>query len=268
MGQFSLEALMRRALNGNGMPFVITGDGDTVVFDAAALDPNYVYAVTLFAWFNDGLANTNAIFVDEAGANAKLVAFYVGGASLELTKAAAQGSGKLIDRLLVRGNQRVVFQTAGFDSTQWLFGYFERAGVAPVKQDYRPLQPSNQLVSPYDAPIASANIAANGPPVTQVLHKLEGQQFHTDVLDIDVLAMTKAVAPGTGRVFIDLPGGVSLEIVPGDSSTVGGIPLKIFDGIPMFPTGNTNADTDIVFRAVADDAAILYAAGYGRFTRQ
>lgn len=258
---------MRRPLFGNGIPTLSPAPAGLQVFDTTAIDPpneKYTYELTLFMW---GDTPTTAL----AGTIVSTVGIITSGSALVLTSAytTAQldalrspngGAIKIIDKMVVRGDQQVGIATG--DDVH-VYGYFERQGEHAVSSSFRPLQPTNTLVSPFNAPQAVL-LPTTGATEQIDVHLLDAN--YIDTLDLFVSANNVAEAlPDGASAAILFPGGITLPI---DLQT--GLPgallaSKMLDGIPL--RAPDSADALIQMTVTAASATISSGTAIGRFHR-
>jgi len=257
---------MRRPLNGNGAPIVVNAAGDYEVFDPNAFDPNYTYAVTLYVWAASFAGQVSGVGTITGGTPQLLHQYDA--TALDSLREGGNGPVRVADRLVVRGDQQVVFGSVTYGGlNMWLYGYFERSGEASVKPEYRPLQPTNDLVSPYNAPITQVNTAAGGANQNAVLHQLYASEERSDLITLDIRAQVDAGNNTDGDASINIPG-LATPIVLGLGNSGSFPPLRLFDGIPIRPTSSAAADSQISLDLVADSLQAATAVAVGRFTRQ
>lgn len=269
---------MRRPILGNGIPRnILNADGYVTILDTTALDPKQTYALTLFLWWygveGTGIvAPTVEVAVSTNGGAEQLVG---GFPSTYLdtiwTSPAAPGAGanirplKVLDRYMVRGNQKVVARNINADPTSlycYVWGYFEPMGGDDAIGPFRGLQPAVP-VAPFNyPPVAYSYLAAAEQTQTQTLHQLSAT--HIDVLTIDAFTFVPGGYAGSApevSTTIVFPGGVGVTL----PTTITQVPFRIFDGIPM--RAPTAADVDISLLSHTPAATAAAGAAYGSFYR-
>ena len=276
---------MRRPLTPNGVPFVQAAGalhpGD-IIFDVTDLDPDYVWAVTLYCWVADIVAGGGYIppVVAAGVAQNGDVGTTIPTAILSLAPAVnnfqnyqvnGNGPAKMMDRIPLRGQQQVVVATTAGNADVFWYGYFERVGVAPVPVPYRPLLPDgpSALVEPYNAPVIQTVVAPAGGAASSNVHQLDAtSEQRLDYLWLDVAEAlgTEGVPTEDGLVTLNLPGGVSMPLpAPVAANTQLGSPIRMFDGIPF--RAPSSGDNLISVTNTADTTVSVISTVSGRFAR-
>lgn len=257
---------MRRPLTTNGVPLVQTTQGvsyDTI-FDVNDLDPDYVYAVTLFAWTGVSAGNVISVGLVTDGVNVPLGIW--NGTNIDAYRANGNGAVKVLDRVPMRGNQQlgVAMFTDGGDGTAW-FGYFERVGAAPVPVPIRPLQPG-ELVSPFNAAPTAIISPADGSTLTATIHALDTAEEKLDFFTLYIACSAPAALVGSPSCTLKVPGGVDM-VIPIEVGVVGS-PLKVYEGVPVRqPATGDNLFTLEVVGDSGVSSQIITTVAYGRFAR-
>jgi hypothetical protein len=269
---------MRRPLN-NGMPLSVAQGGPGVtVFDAAALDPNRSWRVTLFAWPSVGPADMWVLGTSPV-ANLQLQVLQANPtdscvlwnrSSLQMQALfegyVNQGQALQVADVVLRGNQSLVASCPVEVGTNALalYGYVVMDGVDPVPYAFRPLQPSNTLVAPFNAPFVSLDKTAGdltaGYETAQLLNA-----SYWDYVTLDISAsIGGAVTDGKPR--IRLPNGMRLPIPFLNAVGSLTLPVRIFDGIPLLAPSTTNNLLEVGFDS-GDTTFNMTARATGHFTR-
>ncbi len=273
---------MRRPLNGNGTPFVFQALGQTEeVFNTEDFGLDQTYAVTLFALQlveGGGFIGTNILF-SVLTENGEALPATDEGVALHSVSTLSTSNGVfdtqrpqiILDRFVMRGKQRLTVVGASYGGEPiHVFGWFERVGENEVPGNFRGLQPSNKLVSPFNMPFLHFLVPPGaGAPVKQTLHLLDSAEEHLDLLTIYVSANVLNAVNTDGACAVLLPGGVSLNI-PLIGSPIANVkfrgPFVALEGIPMRPpsSGDDKIEIQVTPDTVAADIAVN---AFGRFTR-
>lgn len=277
---------MRRPLFGTGypqrVPFVTPGVPSPLgltVFDAALLDPNYNYAVTLYVWawtktvisadtsklpiLVSALTDSTSAFYDAS--SRVLTQRYISNfESIELANTGVVTPVKLLDRVLVRGKNKIVIANINInaDATPcWVYGYFETVGVKPVQVPFRPLQPIANVVAPASSGVTLVEIPPGGVSAYSTVHQVTPQYVDIVKLDVNYGAISADVSAAT-EVFVKMPNGEKLPL-----------PLSpllqqasVFDGIPMRAESRDPENIQVGLDGNTS-AAVAGAAAYGHFNR-
>jgi len=259
---------MRRPLTTDGVPFVQNAAGlafDTI-FDLTALDPAYVYAVTLFAWTPPGSGNIISAGIVTDGSADVALGIWDDAAGVANTlnayRANGNGAAKVLDKIPMRGNQQlaVAMFTDGGSPTVW-YGYFERVGVAPVPVPIRPFQPS-PLVAPFNAPPVVIVSPADETTQSEVIHALDTAEQKLDFMTLYVACQASEAVVATPSCTLKVPGSVDMSI---PIEVGAGSPLKIYEGVPVRQPAV--GDNLFEIEVTGDDTAILTTVVYGSFAR-
>ena len=259
---------MRRPLFGNGIPVLAAAAAAVEVFNTNDFDPpreQHVYALTVFVWGDTpavALPGTDDIVatagVITSGSTLALTAAYTA-AQLDALRSPNTGAVKLIDKLVVRGDQQVGIAVG---DNMHVFGYFERDGEHPVASNFRPLQPVNPA-SPFSAPNAVVLVPAAATSQVDV-HRLDPDYIDMVELFVSANNINEALPAGASAGLI-FPGGITLpiEVEPGLPGALKS--SKILDGIPM----RAPSSADALIRLTVTGAAGSLSSGtaIGRFVR-
>lgn len=259
---------MRRPLNNNGAPFVLAGAGSAEVFDTEDFDPDQTYAVTLYVWSPTFAGSASGVAVETNGSAQLLSAFDA--TLLDERREVVNGPVKVADRVIVRGQQKLFYLLSSYGGTpQWIFGYFERAGEAMIKPEFRPLQPTNDLVEPFNAPFTQIGTSGGGADASAAIQQLDAVSQRSDLLTLWVNAVSLTGEPTNGgEALLRIPGlGTDMQLTFSSPATPQA-PFLLFDGIPFRATGPSDADSQIQLLLTADGVEALQAIAYGNFTRQ
>jgi hypothetical protein len=257
---------MRRPLFGNGIP-VPVALAPVQVFDTKAIDPpneQHSYALTLYFWDTPADAAVGfTAFVVTAGSPVTYI--NLSAANLATKKLTPNGAALVIDKLVLRGDQQV-FVNILTGGAGHVYGYFERDGVQDLALNYRPFQPSNNLVPPYNANPAALLL---GPSATGSvdIHALDPD--YIDIIQMMIASATDQAMPaGPPFARIDLPGGgVSLPyLTKGSNQYLNDV---VFPGIPMRAPSSAAADKLIKLFLSSDTtvASLTGATAFGFFNR-
>lgn len=254
---------MRRPLFGNGIPQALDPSAALEVFDTTAADPpneQHIFALSLYFW-GDDVADGLSVSITTGGGTP--VAYNnLTTAALAERRLSPNGAYLLADRLMLRGDQQVNVVSLGVESHGFVYGFFEMDGFTPDSPNLRPLQPSNTLVSPYNATPATLVRAAAAPATEVVAHLLD-----EDYIDIVWMNISAAVAGGalTGSPLaaILLPGGIIMPYTPQINSLLQND--IVFPGIPM--RAPSDDDAEISLGLTSDDALTSAASLLGYFSR-
>lgn len=266
--------MRRPLLQPDGTPLFQAAAGFATLFDASDLDPAYTYAVTLYAWFPQPSASTTvAVGIQTDGVVVPTGIWLGTDTPIDAFRSNGIGPAKVMDRVVIRGNQQVVVVgTAGYGTagvTWW--GYVERAGVAPMPTPYLPLRPV-ALAADFPGIPTLINIPVTGSvqTVTQTIHMLDGtDERRMDILDLYISCLVDA-APGsaTQSCILKVPGGVDIPLPVYTGATIdaaAGSPIHLYDGIPVrAPTTSDNL-FQLEVTGTADQA--VTAVAYGRYAR-
>jgi hypothetical protein len=248
---------------------ILQADGEVTVFDTA-LDPQAVWAVTLWVWWHTnsevpvdpprllGRVYNNGEAVSTRGVfDMPATAF----TALSAAQSPYFAPFKLLDKLCLRGSQILKLQnTVAANENCFVWGYAERAGESVISRPYRPLQPEgNNLVSPYVGDPKTI-LVADGETEELVVHKLSNT--YIDYLTLHVAAA--ATEDPATEAKIVFPNGVEL-LMPFVSGGTQVVYLPLFDGIPM--RAPASDDVDIVISLTADGGKQGYMGAYGSFLR-
>jgi hypothetical protein len=282
---------MRRPLFGNGIPQSALGNeiplgSPMTILDLATLDPSQVYAVTLYAWPWTTVLDPApaageypvllASVQTQGGASAIVGQTYeevfVAQANAVLLNGESAAPLKILDQYLVRGQQKLVLENANPANTAansrscFVFGYFELAGEMHPPLPFRPLQPSNTLVAPFNAAPAVVNSPVNPPPgnpTYATAHMLSADYLDELNLNANILGITGAYGAGV-VAFLKLPGGVKLPLPAYQDANHPLLLSKVFDGIPLRAPSSSDNLIQVGF-----DANVLACgvAAFGSFFR-
>jgi hypothetical protein len=256
--------------NAAGLPRnILQADGQVTIFDTA-VDPQAVWAVTLYVWWHtngavpvDPPSLLGRVFNNGEGASTRAV---VGVAANVLTALSAAQAPffaplKIIDKLCLRGSQILTLQnTVAANENCFVWGYAERVGQSVLGLPYRPLQPQgNALVAPYVGDPQSL-LVPDGEQESLVIHKLSNTYLDYLTLNVAAAATTDV---GTEAKLV-LPTGVEL-LMPFVSGSTNFPYYPVFDGIPM--RAPSVADVDIALDLAADGGKQGYMSAYGHFLR-
>lgn len=267
--------MRRPLLQPDGTPIFQLSAGVLTLFSAKDLDPAYTYAVTLYAWFPQGQATVISVGIQTPGNAIPLVPAGIWdgtvGNSIDAYRENGQGPAKVLDHVVIRGDQSVLslgLGSYGAAGVTW-YGYIERVGEAPTPAQYRPLQPTNDLVEPFNAPDNIIVVPQNAAPPTsvQTIHALDTAEERLDYLTLWVSAVVSAAPGSLPACTLKMPGGVNIPIpIEQSSSDVSaGNPLLMFDAIPLrAPSPNDNLIQLEVLGATGGDVT---AVAYGHFSR-
>lgn len=255
---------MRRPLFGNGIP-VPVGLAPVQVFDTTDLDPpneQHSYALTLYFWegVNADVALGFKAYVVTAGSPITYLA--VDATNLLTKKLTPNGAALVIDRLVLRGDQQVFVQTTAGGSGH-VYGYFEMDGAVEEVERYRPLQPSNNLVTPFNATPAVLLLAPSATSTVDV-HALDPD--YIDQLELTIAAASNEVAPaGNPLAAVQLPGGVLLPyLVKASEQYVNDI---VFPGIPMRAPSAADKLIKLFLSSDTTPLSLTGATAFGHFDR-
>jgi hypothetical protein len=228
--------------NAAGLPRnILQADGQVTIFDTA-VDPQAVWAVTLYVWWHtngavpvDPPSLLGRVFNNGEGASTRAV---VGVAANVLTALSAAQAPffaplKIIDKLCLRGSQILTLQNT-------------------VAQ-------GNALVAPYVGDPQSL-LVPDGEQESLVIHKLSNTYLDYLTLNVAAAATTDV---GTEAKLV-LPTGVEL-LMPFVSGSTNFPYYPVFDGIPM--RAPSVADVDIALDLAADGGKQGYMSAYGHFLR-
>jgi hypothetical protein len=280
---------MRRPLFGNGFPRnILTADGTVEVLDTEDLDEGLVYALTLFMWpYQPGPgpfdATTNPAFTVGVSTNGGAVVPLVAYLPPYITSLFNSPNGpapiepiKVLDRLMLRGRQRVTMANANAGSAACrVWGYFEAVGEQDVGVPFRGLQPG-ALAEPYTFPPLAFDLVGANQNGAGVLHKLD--PAYVDLVTIDISNMGAGDTSGNGfSSGLFFPGGdvipmpsidIFLAQPPSPIPATGLVRKRILDGIPMRALNNTDAGSNILFGGgTTVDGTALSIRAYGSFMR-
>ncbi len=246
---------------------ILSADGEVTIFDTA-LDPQAVWAITLYVWwhtnsavpvnppgllgrvYNNGEAVAtrapvllpDTFFTDLSAAQAPLFAPY-----------------KIIDKLCLRGSQILKLQnTEAASENCFVWGYAERVGESVLGKPYRPLQPQgNNLVTPFVGD-PQALLVADGEQDSLVIHKLTSTYIDYLTLNLSTACNDTSVAK------LVMPDGA--EILMPFVTAAAQLPLyPLFDGIPM--RAGVNMPTELTLDLAPDGGKQGYMGAYGHFIR-
>lgn len=243
---------MRRPLFGNGFTVrMLSNDGVVDVFDTLDFTPQnkapQAFAVTLYCWTWQLYAPAATVPAAGQPAIANMPAPSVsvktnGGPAVVLlshtnldtvAQQAAQFATmakpiKLLDRYVVRGNQQITARnlnalcSVANNMNCYIYGYFEAVGEVVPSLAFRPLQPDENLVSPFSNPPLVNDVVAADTAVEKTLHLLT--DTYLDLVNIYLfvggLALSKPVGPLGIRAVLELP-------------TVTGLPIPVVDAHPL-----------------------------------
>lgn len=248
---------MRRPLFGNGIP-VPVGLVPVLVFDTKAVDPpgeQHSYALTLFFWDTPTDASVGfKAYVVTAGAPATYMA--VTAANLAKKRLTEFGTALVIDRLVLRGDQQVYVQTTTGGAGH-VYGYFEMDGTQDEPLRYRPLQPSNNLVAPFNATPAVLLLGPSATGTTDV-HALDPD--YLDLLELTIASATdQEILTGPPFATVILPGGIQLPYLSKTSNQY--LNDVVFPGIPM--RAPSAADKMIKLFLSSDTAVVVPPSSTG-----
>lgn len=271
---------MRRPLFGNGIPRnILVADGEVTVLDTEDLDPNQVYALTLYLWiFQAGpgpFTNPNLVTAVRTNGGGPVPVAIARAAWLDSFFSAPNPTRiepiKLLDKLMVRGKQQVTIRAATDGApfaSAFVWGYFEQAGEQIVETPFRGLQPS-KLTAPFNYPPVFLTFGPAAGGIAPV-HRLD--VAYNDLVTLDVANEgdgdvsfdfgASVIMPGSPPFAIPMP---SLKLLaPGP----GAFRHRVFDGIPMRAIDQTDLGSLIQVAAGSGAGTVIsQVTGYGSFVR-
>ena len=280
---------MRRPLFGTGIPKSMrTTDGAITVFDANAFTPQagapQAFAVTLFAWtwqrtqpdptptklpFPSVAVVTSGVPIIVAQRDPAAVA------ALQAAEVSSYARPiKLLDRLIVRGDQQIVAGNVNFAGDAagtrscFIYGYFEVAGESLPSLPFRPLQPVTPMVAPFNAPVAVVDLSVSAATQYKVAHQLSSAYIDLLLLNTDQGGFSTFEAPIDADCFLKLPGGIKMPL----PFSTGHILLNAqpFDFQPLIAPSSSDVDISVGFETsgtLAPGSRVAVSA-YGLFTRR
>ena len=270
---------MRRPIN-NGVPIQLALGDKATIFNANDFDPSYVYLVTLDAWVPAGEASTLALSVETGGppplmTTANLFSSDPGftNDALNLLRRNVVGPTRIMERFACRGNQLIsatALKVGGAPITIW--GHFERAGISPIPAPMRPLQPTNNLQPPFDAPVTQF-IVAPGATQKVTLHLFDTKEERLDYVWLSLYAaFAAAEAALFGETAVLKLAGLNINLSIQALIPPAGYPpfwkapsIDFFDGLPLKAQGSYDKLEVEVTVPIAGSAVTFYADG--RFFR-
>lgn len=255
---------MRRPLIGNGIPLNIPGSASPVavkVFDTSALDPNTVYAVTVFAWWWSSPAKpVLSIGVTSSGDPVEIAQYP--GAFFTALESAPEiiAPYKVVDQFMMRGDQQMFVLNSAASGYCYIYGYFEAVGESAGSSPYRGLLPSNTLLSPYN--LAPAKNAASNPVADSyvAMHQLSAQYIDYLTLKVHVAIPIESGSPVMGIRF---PGSVVLPLFTTNTGKLQ-VPMT---GIPVRGPNTTPGVTNLIDFGLLAGSYAAAAVAYGAFHR-
>ncbi len=267
---------MRRPLiQPDGTPFFQAVTSDEVLFDASTLDSGSQWAITLYAWFYSPTSPANiAVGINTPASDGSPVIVPTGiwattNGNIDDFRENGIGPVKAMDRIVITGDQQVVIRSLGAYGAAGVYwwGHIERVGRTPAPEEYRQLQPSDDLsLAPFPPKIIS--LPAGGGTVTKTVHLLDNSQArYFDELSLWVSCLADAAPAGPPSCQVNVPGGVNIEIpvITGGIAGPAGNPIHLYDRIPVRAPAIDDNVVSLTLTA-ADDVATT-AVCYGRFQR-